>query len=324
MNRLAIIIVNYRTGALTVDCLRSIVADGWMPGRGRVMVVDNASGDGSVEVIGQAIAVNGWSQWVDLIPAERNGGFAYGNNVGIRAALEVALSPSPSPDYVLLLNPDTVVRPTAIETLVRFMEQHPEVGICGGRLLDAQGQAQCSGFRFPSILGELENGCRWGLLTRFLRSHVVCRPLCDMAMAVDWVSGAALMIRREVIEQIGLLDEGYFMYYEEVDYCRRAKVADWEVWHVPQAEIVHLEGAASGVKEPRKPRPRYWYESRRRYFENIHGRWYAVMAEAAFLIGYFTWRIRRPLQGKVALDPVRRTRDGWRWMIAPILRCRES
>ena len=334
MSKLAIIIVNYRTAALTVDCLRSIVADGCLPGRGRVIVVDNASGDGSVEVIGQAIAANRWSEWVELIPAERNGGFAYGNNVGIRAAfatsgLPVPASRSPQSairnpisdisDYVLLLNPDTVVRPAAIEALAGFMEEHPEAGICGGRLLDAQGRPQCSGFRFPSILGELENGCRMGVLTRLLSSYVTSRPLCETPTAVDWVSGAALMIRREVIEQIGLLDERYFMYYEEVDYCRRAKVADWEVWHVPQAEIVHLEGAASGVNEPRKPRPTYWYDSRRRYYSKHHGRLYAAAAELAFQAGYLTWRLRRPVQGKPDTDPRGRMRDGWRFVALPSL-----
>ena len=347
---LAIIIVNYRTGALTVDCLRSIAADGWLPGRGRVIIVDNASGDDSCEVIGQALAVNRWTEWVELIPAQRNGGFAYGNNVGIRAAfatsalrpltsdlrhptsaLDLALPPSLSrqsairnpqsdiPDYVLLLNPDTVVRPGVIETLVRFMEKHPEAGICGGRLLDAQGRPQCSGFRFPSILGELENGCRLGVLTRLLSNYVTSRPLCDTATEVDWVSGAALMIRREVIEQIGLLDERYFMYYEEVDYCRGAKAAGWEVWHVPQAGIVHLEGAASGVKEPRKPRPTYWYDSRRRYYSKHHGRLYAAAAELAFQAGYLTWRLRRPVQGKPDTDPRGRMRDGWRFVALPSL-----
>ena len=139
MNRMAIIIVNYRTGQLTVDCLRSIAADGWLAEHGRVIVVDNTSGDDSVELLRRAVTDEGWHNWVDLIAAERNGGFAYGNNMGIRHAL-AALDKL---QYVLLLNPDTVVRPGAIETLARFMDEHAKAGICGSRLLDAEGRRQC-------------------------------------------------------------------------------------------------------------------------------------------------------------------------------------
>ena len=313
---IAVVIVNFRTAGLTVACLESIAADGWVPCNGRVIVVDNASGDGSAEVIRGAVEARGWGEWVEVVEADRNGGFAYGNNVGIRRALE-------SDDrlkYLLLLNPDTVVRPGAMEALVRHSQAHPRSGICGARLLDGDGRPQCSGFRFPTVFGEFESGMRFGPVTKLLKGWVIPRPVSDVAGCVDWVSGACLLVRREALEQVGLLDEGFFMYYEEVDLCRRAKLVGWEVWHVPQAQVVHLEGAASGIRVARKPRPRYWYDSRRWYFQKSGGGAYAALAEMAYEVGYVTWRMRRVVQQKPDNDPLRRLRDGFRYVVLGAMR----
>lgn len=299
---LVVVIVNYRTAGLTIDCLRSLVSEvRSLPGT-RVIVTDNASGDGSVEKIQAAIETEGWGDWASLQPLERNGGFAYGNNAAIRPVLE---SPNPPP-YILLLNPDTIVRPGALKALVDFMDSHPDVGIAGSRLEDPDGTPQRSAFRFHSILSELDFGLRLGIVTKLLSNWVVAPPVSDEVGQTDWVAGASMIVRREVFETAGLMDEEYFMYYEEMDFCLQAKKAGWSCWYVPPSHVVHLVGQSSGVtdtKRPPKRLPQYWFDSRRRYFLKNHGWLYAAVADAAWASGFALWRLRRIIQRKPDPDP---------------------
>ncbi len=288
--RLQVVVVNYRTAALAVECLRSIAASGLASDRLGVRVVDNASGDDSVEVLREAVRRNGWSRWAEVAPAPRNGGFAYGNNAGIRAALA-----SPETEYVLLLNPDTVVRPGALDALVAFMDAHPRAGIAGSALEDAKGERDCSAHNTPSPLGELEGSARAGPLSRLLRRHAVSPPVQDVRHRCEWVSGASFMVRRQVVEEIGLLDEGFFLYFEEVDYCVRARRAGWEVWYVPESRVVHFEGSSTGIGERARRRPSYWYASRRRFFAKHYGIAGLVVADALWALGHASLRARRLL-----------------------------
>jgi len=276
-----IIMVNYRTPALALDSLRSLAPQFDDLGAGRVVVTDNASGDNSLKLLGEAIEQNGWQERVELMALPRNGGFAYGNNAGIRAALAA----TKRADYVMLLNPDTIVRPGAIRALVEFMESQPRTGIAGSLLENADGSVDCSAHRVFSPLGELDAGARLGVLSRLLHKHVVSPPLRSDNHSCDWVSGASLMVRREVLEQIGLMDEGFFLYFEETDFCWRAKRAGWEVWYVPASRIVHLEGAATGIRRVTR-RAAYWYDSRRRFFIKHYG-------VGGLLLTDFLWAIGR-------------------------------
>jgi GT2 family glycosyltransferase len=301
--KLLIVIVNFNSADLAIDCLRSLAAQR-ADLLGKVVITDNASTDDSVSRIGTAIATNGWGTWVDPKPLPRNGGFAYGNNAAIAPALESGDKPT----YILLLNPDTVVRPAAIQTLLDFMDSHPQVGIAGSRLEDPDGTPQRSAFRFHSIAGEFERGIRIGFVTRLLAGRMIAPPVSDGAEACDWVAGAAMIVRTAVFEQVGLMDEKYFMYFEEVDFCRRAAAAGWKCWYVPDSRVVHLVGAVSQISDNRKHRrrrPPYWFESRRRYFVKNHGRLYATLADLAFLIGFACWRLRRFIQRKDDTDPPR-------------------
>ena len=300
--RLLVVIVNYRTAGLTIDCLHSLVSEVRSLPLTRVVITDNASGDGSVEKIQTAIETEGWGDWASFQPLERNGGFAYGNNAAIRPALE---STNPPP-YILLLNPDTIVRPNALRALVDFMDSHPDVGIAGSRLEDPDGTPQRSAFRFHSILSELEFGLRLGIVSKLLSNWIVAPPVSDETYQTDWVAGASMIVRREVFESAGLMDEDYFMYYEEMDFCLQAKRAGWSCWYVPESHIVHLVGQASGVtdtKRPPKRLPQYWFDSRERYFLKNHGWLYTALADAAFVSSFALWRLRRVIQGKPDLDP---------------------
>lgn len=299
---LLVVIVNYRTPGLTIDCLHSLVSEVQsLPGT-HVVVTDNASGDESVEKIGAAIETEGWSDWVSLQPLERNGGFAFGNNAAIRPALQLTNPPL----YILLLNPDTIVRPGALKVLVDFMNEHPKVGIAGSRLEDPDGTPQHSAFRFHTVLSELDLGLRLGVVSKLLTKWGVAPPIPEESCQTDWVAGASMIVRREIFEAAGLMDEDYFMYYEEMDFCLQAKRAGWSCWYVPESRVVHLVGQSSGVtdtKRPPKRLPQYWFDSRRRYFLKNYGWLYAALADIVWASGFTLWRLRRVIQGKPDQDP---------------------
>jgi GT2 family glycosyltransferase len=301
-NTLWIVIVNYRTAALTIDGLHSLENEVKELGTVKVFIVDNASGDDSVEQIQQAISQNIWGDWASLIPSEKNGGFAFGNNLVIQKALHT----SDSPQYLLLLNPDTIVRPQALIHLLDFMNANPSVGIAGSRLEDPDGTPQRSAFRFHSFLSEWDAGLRLGIISSLLRPWIVARPVPDQACQTDWVAGASMIIRREVFETVGLMDEDYFMYYEEVDFCLQASKKGWPCWYVPASRVVHLVGQSSGVNQPgveRKRQPTYWFESRRRYFVKNYGLLYAILVDFLWLTGFLSWRGRIFFQRKPDSSP---------------------
>ncbi len=299
---LLIAIVNYRTADLTIRCLRSLVDEvATSPGM-KVVVVDNASGDGSADKIAQAIESEGWGNWASLLTSEINGGFAYGNNAAIRPVLQS----SDPPPYFMLLNPDTEVRPHALKTMIDFMEAHPDVGIVGSGIEQEDGTLWPIAFRFPSILSELDGGLRLGLVSKLLSKWVVAREMTNQAQPVDWLPGASMMIRREVFEETGLMDEGYFLYYEETDFCLQAKRGGWSCWYVPQSRVMHISGQSTGVTGNHglpKRQPKYLFDSRRRYFVKNHGWLYAVLCDAVWLLGFVVWRCRRIVQRKPDLDP---------------------
>jgi GT2 family glycosyltransferase len=302
MTALRVVIVNYRTPGLVVDCLRSLEAEVRAEEDCRVVVVENASGDDSAEVIGKAIEAHGWGGWSELMVVDRNLGFAGGNNAALRSLLA---APRP-PDYVLLLNPDTVVRPGAVRALVEFLERHPKAGIAGSRLEDPDGTPQRSAFRFPTVWSEFENGIRIGFVSRILNSRVVAPPVEEQAHPTDWLAGASMLVRREVFDAVGLMDDDYFLYFEETDFCLRARRAGWRCWYVPASRVVHLVGQSSGVTDSKRPArrvPRYWFESRRRYFTKNHGPAYRLSADVAWAGGFALWRLRRRLQNKPDHDP---------------------
>ena len=298
MSQVLVVVLNYRAAELAIDCLRSLDAEvNATPGL-QVIVVDNASGDGSADQLKKAIRSNGWT-WASLVELARNGGYSAGNNAALRAALE---EPDP-PDHLLLLNPDTVVRPGAIESLSGFLDCHPNVGIVGPRLEQPDGTPHLSAFHFPTIASEFEQSLRVGALTRLLYGRWYVPS--TSASSTDWVAGAALMVRRGVLECVGLLDEGYFLYYEDVDLCLQARRAGWSCWYLPEARVVHLVGRSTGVTDPRRRarRPTYWFDARRRYFTKNHGRLYAVLADLAAALGLIGWKARLLVERKPDSDP---------------------
>jgi len=246
MTDLSILVVSWNTRRLLADLLTSLIGDA-VDLSTQPIVIDNASADGSAEMVA------GRFPQVDLIRNAENVGFARANNQGIAEA---------AGRYVLLLNSDTRIPPGALASLVCFMDAHPDVGACSPRLLTADGAAQAYAFGDdPSLAYLLRRG--WN---RLLRN----RPLHDWGVAhtldVDWVSGACLLLRQEALVQVGGLDEAIFMYFEDVDLCRRVRQHGWRVCYVPEIQITHL-GGRSLMQNPKAPAA---YQQSLRYFYAKH------------------------------------------------------
>ena len=318
--------VSYRSARLQIDCLRSIAGERSTPGVNiRAVVVDNASGDHPD--LSQAVHENGWSSWVELILAPRNGGFAYGNNLGIRRAIESGA------DYLLLLNPDTQVRPRAIASLVAFLESHPGIAIAGPSFENADGAEWPMAFRFPSLVSELATALGMGLVTRLLGNRMVARRMSGDPQRVDWVSGAAMMIHARVFALMGGFDESYFLYFEETDFCFRAARAGFATWYVPASRVMHIMGQSTDVviehgREPKRL-PGYWFESRRRYLAASLGVGGAMAADLLVLLAYPVGYLKQTLLGRRRAMVPHYLRDLWRYSVlrsrnrslAPIRTC---
>jgi GT2 family glycosyltransferase len=242
-----VVIVNYRTPGLTIDCLQSLAPEiARLPGT-RVVVTDNASPDDSIPQLTAAIERLGIGHWCTLMPLPKNGGFAYGNNEAIRPHLVAG-----GPELIWLLNPDTIVLDGALTELVKFMNAHPHIGIAGGRAENRDGTVRRSCFRFHTPLSELEGALHFDPASKVLKNKIVAPPIPEKPEKFDWVSGASMMVRRSVFDKIGLLDDGYFMYFEETDFCLRAARAGFECWYVPQSRIIHLVGQSSASPERKR------------------------------------------------------------------------
>ena len=307
---LLVVIVNYKTASLTISCLESLLPElRDLPGA-RVAVVDNASGDG--DELAREIAARGWEGRVELSVAERNGGFSYGNNQAIRPAF----ARDDPPRHVLLLNSDTEVRPSAVRHLIDFMEAHPEVGIAGSSFENPDGSEWPIAFRFPSPLSEVERGFRLGPITRLLKRHIIPRIMeQDRPRPVDWVAGACMIVRGEVFRAVGLMDEAYFLYFEEVDFCLQASREGWPCWYVPESRVMHIAGQSTSMtrRDRLPPRtPSYWFESRRRYFLKNYGLAGALAADLAFGLGFASWRLRCALMRTPEIDPPHHLSDFWK------------
>jgi GT2 family glycosyltransferase len=250
--RLSFILVNWNTKGHILDALRSI-ADTVHGYRYEIFVVDNGSRDGSAEAIRKAFPR------VRLILSERNLGFA----LAVNQALDQAAG-----GYCVLLNSDARLMPGAIKTLAAYMEENQDVGIAGGQLMNANGSRQNSIAPFPSLATELLNK---RLLRLFFphrfpgKERDYTRPL-----DVDSLVGACIIVRCQAIVEVGRLDEGYFFFMEETDWCLRMKKQGWRVSFVPGARIVHMQGA-SAAQAKAEARIEY-YRSRYRFFTKWHGR----------------------------------------------------
>jgi N-acetylglucosaminyl-diphospho-decaprenol L-rhamnosyltransferase len=314
MADLSVIIVSWNVRDLLRRCLASVQASpgvrldtgaGSAPSASSVndtptvetVVVDNASGDGSAEMVLDEFP------WVRLLANPENRGFTAASNQGIATS---------SGRYLLLLNPDTELLGDSLKVLLDFMEAHPAVGLVGPQLRYGaarqadgvaaaetadSGRVQSSRRRFPSLsTAFVESTVLQGLFrkSRVLSDFYVLDRPDDITQEVDWVVGAAMMVRRTVVEQIGGLDEGFFMYSEELDWCRRVKAASapgggaWQVMYLPAARVVHHEGKSS-TQAPALKQIQF-HASKVRYFQKYHG-WLAAQTLRLFLLATYVYQL---------------------------------
>jgi N-acetylglucosaminyl-diphospho-decaprenol L-rhamnosyltransferase len=238
---IGIVIVNYRTPELVIACLGTLAGEvESMPGT-RVIITDNASGDDSIARIESAIAQHGWSDWARMMPLPHNGGFSYGNNRGIERL--------PDCRYILLLNSDTTVNPGVLRHCHDVMEAHPHAGAMSCLLLNPDGSVQNAARKFPTPIrmAACSVGLPW-LMPRLFSWADLEDATWDRRTAsrdVDWLGGAFLFIRREAIDQVGLLDEDFFFYGEDIEFCHRLARAGWKRRYDPGSSIVHIGGSSS-------------------------------------------------------------------------------
>jgi N-acetylglucosaminyl-diphospho-decaprenol L-rhamnosyltransferase len=280
------IVVSWNVGDLLRRCLNSIEREretvkSNLTTHGHslfteVIVVDNASADGTPEMLTAEFPD------VRLIANAKNVGFTRGNNQALALA---------QGRYLFLLNPDTELRPGALGTLVDYMDAHPDVGIAGPQLCSSDGSRQSSRRRFPTLATAFLESTplqRWFPRSRVLSRYYMLDTPDDQTQEVDWVTGAALFVRRALYEQVGGLDEGFFMYSEELDWCDRAKRAGWRIVYLPSAQVVHHEGKSS--EQVLAQRDIYFHSSKVRYFSKRRGR---VAAEVLrlFLLALFALQL---------------------------------
>lgn len=303
--QLLCVILNYKTADMTIDAIRAARAAIAPIESHRIDVVDNDSQDGSYEKLRDAAQREGWAD-VRVMESGKNGGFGAGNNFAILKALA---SDDP-PDFVYILNSDAFPDRDAIVTLLEFMRAHPDVGIAGSSIYGVDGAEHVTAFRFPTLASEVAGSFRLGALNRLLPdAEVPILPKPEVTREVDWLAGASMMFRREMLEEVGLFDEAFFLYFEETDLCRRAKLAGWPTWYVVESRVAHVGHGSTGLKDKSRPMPKYWFDSRRYYFTKNHGRAYTWAANAVHAAGLATFRVRSKLQGKENTDPARFLRD---------------
>lgn len=256
---LSVVIVTHNSWADVEACLSS-VEHHLDPPELEVFVVDNASTDGTPDLVREAFP------FVKVLDLGDNFGFSYANNRAIEAS---------SGRHVLVLNPDTVVTDGSLRSLVRFLDERPGVGVVAPRLRYPDGSDQRTARAFPTpaaaVFGRRSPLTRMFPNNRWSRQYMVGSQRSDSApFAIDWVSGACLMISRTAIEQVGVLDEAFFMHWEDTDWCHRVKAEGFEIWCDPRVTVFHAEGTSRGGWPP--DQVRHFHRSAARYWNKHHAR----------------------------------------------------
>lgn len=288
------VILNYRTADMTLEAARAMAVALKNVADSRFVIVDNHSEDGSFTKLQAAVAKEPWRDLCEVVESPRNGGFGYGNNFAMRRNMESA---DPA-EYFYLLNSDALPRPDAIENLLTFMDNHRYVGIAGSAIEGPDGEYHQTAFRYPSVFSEFEAQAGVGPVSRLLSDWIVALPKPERTMLVEWTAAVSMMLRRDMLTKVGLFDEGFFLYFEETDLCRRAAVAGFPTYYVCDSVVSHIGSASTGMKDPQRPMPLYWFEARSRYLRKHHGDKYLMSANLAWITGRTLRAVRRAIDRK--------------------------
>jgi len=311
MKKINVSIINYKTAELTIECLRSVVDD-LIGIDGHVTVVDNDSNDGSAERLQAWIDVHISQVPITLVRSETNSGFSSGHNQGILAC---------PAEFYLVLNSDAVLRPGFFNAILTAAEASPDIGLLAPRLEDEDGTPQISCFRFHNPASELMRGAATGFITNLLSRYNVPLSVAPKADMIEWASFACILLRHEMFASIGPMDEGYFLYFEDSEYCLRAHRAGWGIAYVQTARTVHYRGGSAPVKalaKENKRLPAYYYASRTRFFYQAYGWAGLVFANILWVTGRIIANLRRLIGRPVPKAKESEQMDIWCNIFSPL------
>ncbi len=314
---IAVIVVNYGTADLAMTAVRSVLSRDHGGRTVTVHLVDNASPAGTDAAAFQEAF--GSEDQVTLYLEQENHGFGRGNNVVLDA---LAAQDSP-PDFVFLLNPDAQLDGEALDQMASFLERTPAAAAAGAGIALPSGADVTAAFRFPSAAAEFSHALNFGPVSRMMQSAQVALPPDHPEGPVDWVAGAAVMFRFDVVRALGGFDPAFFLYFEEVDLMRQIRKAGHEIWYLPSARVIHAEGAATNVRSgvaERRSKPEYWYDSWRIYYLKNHGRAGALWAATCWMVGAALNRVLALLRRQSPKMPLHFFRDITRFVLRPLLR----
>ncbi len=310
-HQLVVSIINYRTADMTLDCVRSVLEDiGDLDVQ--VVVVDNLSQDGSVEKITDWIAAQPTGTPVRLVCSETNSGFSGGHNIGM-ATLPAA--------YYLVLNSDAHVRPGCLHALLDAADTHPDAGLYAPQIEHEDGTVQESCFRLHTPISELIRGANSGPVTLIFQRWTIPLGTHPDPDQIGWASFACILLNGRMVQEIGPMDEGYFLYFEDAEYCLRARRAGWRIQRVPKARMVHFRGGSAPVKAKAKARarlPAYYYSSRTRFFFQAHGHLGLWAANLMWAAGRALALARRLMGRKFDNAKAGEGRDIWTNVLHPL------
>ena len=287
----SVIVVNYCTPEYAIQCVQSLVPERLLIPTLEVVLVDNASGDNSISTMSDGLTDLMGDGFVKLMPLELNGGFGWANN----QALLMLLAREQPPEFVMLLNPDCTIEPLAIKSLLDELLANENCAVAGSQLLNTDGSWTGSAFRFPTIGREFVRGTRMAMLGRLLGISPIL-VTSEAPCEADWVTGASCLIRTSALTSVGLFDDGFFLYFEEVELMFRLRQAGSAIRHVPTSRVFHIGGASTGLREGKSLSttclPLYWFQSRRRFLTLAYGPLRAALSNIAWAAGVTIGRVR--------------------------------
>ena len=296
-------IINYKTADLTRTAAQSVLdaADATGALDLKLTIVDNASGDGSLDVL------RAWATdpRVQIVASDVNGGFSAGHNLGIGSG---------EADYYMPFNSDAVLRPDFFTEALAFIAAHPDLGLIAPRIEHDDGEQQVNCFRLHTPLSELLRAAQTGPVSRAFPRHQIALPQPWTPDRIEWASFACILIKHDVVQTLGQMDEGYFLYFEDAEYGRRARQAGWSIGYAETAKAVHFRGGSGPVKTliAKKARlPAYFYRSRSRFFAQTHGRGGLLLANLLWHLGRVIAQSRRLAGAKVPPAVEHEARDIW-------------
>jgi hypothetical protein len=317
---LLIVILNYRTPRLTIDCLHSLADKLDEAPQTRVLVVDNGSGDGSADMVNAAVTENHWSSWCSVMALENNLGFAGGNNQGL-ATLQTTHRDC---EWVLLLNSDTIVYPGALKYCHELMQREPSIGMMSCLLLNKDQSLQNVTRNFPTPLRQTicALGLPWSSPRLFGWADVydVSDDLLKQKRDCDWLGGAFMFINREALQQVGGgLDASFFFYGEDIEFCHRFHRHGWRVHYDPAVSIMHIGGSSSDpTRIAAKQRNIYMWQARYQVQEKCYGKWAAWMVRGADIVSFSLRKLKMLLTGKQRTDSYQNVCEALGLLLKPL------